>query len=107
MSLSCLQYKKKTLSHLGGAGVGGAAGAGARCGAVRAIVCLASCCVCSLVPINNEARLPRILLNKLLLYSSIGHTAIAVGERGDDTALAACTSILYRVCYAPPPMNHQ
>ena len=29
--------------------------------------------------------------------SSIGHTAIAVGERGDDTALAACTSILYRV----------
>ena len=37
--------------------------------------------------------------------SSIGHTAIAVGERGDDTALAACTSILYRVCYDPPPMN--
>ena len=35
-----------SLSHLGGAGVGGAAGAGARCGAVRAIVCLASCCVC-------------------------------------------------------------
>ena len=34
-------------------------------------------------------------------------TAIAVGERGDDTALAACTSILYRVCYDPPqsPMN--
>jgi len=29
-------------------------------------------------------------------------TAIAVGERGDDTALAACTSILYRVCYDPP-----
>ena len=25
-------------------------------------------------------------------------------ERGDDTASAACTSILYRVCYeAPPP----
>ena len=37
--------------------------------------------------------------------SSIGHTAIAVGERGDDTALAACTSILYRVCYDPPTMN--
>ena len=35
-----------SLSHLGGAGVGGAAGAGARCGAVRAIVCLASCRVC-------------------------------------------------------------
>ena len=34
--------------------------------------------------------------------SSIGHTAIAVGERGDDTASAACTSILYRVCYDPP-----
>ena len=28
--------------------------------------------------------------------------AIAVGERGDDTASAACTSILYRVCYDPP-----
>ena len=27
-------------------------------------------------------------------------------ERGDDdTASAACTSILYRVCYDPPPMN--
>ena len=35
-----------SLSHLGGAGVGGAAGAGARCGAVRAIVRVASCCVC-------------------------------------------------------------
>mgnify|MGYP001321421481 CR=1 FL=1 len=35
-----------SLSHLGGAGVGGAAGAGARYGAVRAIVCLASCRVC-------------------------------------------------------------
>ena len=35
-----------SLSHLGGAGVGGAAGAGARCGAVRAIVCSASCRVC-------------------------------------------------------------
>ena len=23
-------------------------------------------------------------------------------ERGDDTASAACTSILYRVCYDPP-----
>ena len=32
----------------------------------------------------------------------LGHTAIAVGERGDDTASAACTSILYRVCYDPP-----
>ena len=37
-----------------------------------------------------------------LVCSSIGHTAIAVGERGDDTASAACTSILYRVCYDPP-----
>ena len=37
--------------------------------------------------------------------SSIGHTAIAVEERGGDTASAACTSILYRVCYDPPPMN--
>ena len=35
-----------SLSHLGGAGVGGEAGAGVRCGAVRAVVCLASCCVC-------------------------------------------------------------
>ena len=26
-------------------------------------------------------------------------------ERGDDTASAGCTSILYRVCYDPPPMN--
>ena len=26
-------------------------------------------------------------------------------ERGDDTASAACTSIRYRVCYDPPPMN--
>ena len=26
-------------------------------------------------------------------------------ERGDDTASAACTPILYRVCYDPPPMN--
>ena len=33
-----------------------------------------------------------------LSCSSIGHTAIADGERGDDTASAACTSILYRVC---------
>ena len=45
---------------------------------------------------------PLILLNKLLLYSSIGHTAITVEERGGDTASAACTSILYRVCYDPP-----
>ena len=29
-------------------------------------------------------------------------TITSVGERGDDTASAACTSILYRVCYDPP-----
>ena len=28
-------------------------------------------------------------------------------ERGDDTASAACTSILYRVCYAPPPSPNE
>ena len=32
------------------------------------------------------------------------HTGILRrGVWGDDTALAACTSILYRVCYDPPP----
>ena len=32
-------------------------------------------------------------------------TAITVGERGDDTACAACTSILYHVVMPPSPMN--
>ena len=27
-------------------------------------------------------------------------------ERGDDTASAACTSLLYRVCCDPPPSEH-
>ena len=45
------------------------------------------------------------MLNKSSSCSSIGHTAIAAEERGDDTASAACTLILYRVCYDPPPMN--
>ena len=35
-------------------------------------------------------------------FNSVFCLAIAVGERGDDTASAACTSILYRVCYDPP-----
>ena len=40
----------------------------------------------------------------LLLWAAgnLGLQTIAVGERGDDTALAACRSILYRVCYDPP-----
>ena len=52
-------------------------------------------------PVGGVRRIAWILLNKLLLLlvaRSVGHTALAVGERGDDTASAACTSILYRVC---------
>ena len=37
-----------------GRGPGGRRARGAGCGAVRAVVCLASCCVCSLVPSNIE-----------------------------------------------------
>ena len=38
-----------------------------------------------------------------LVARSVTPTAIAVGRgRGDDTASAACTSILHRVCYDPP-----
>jgi len=37
-----------------------------------------------------------------LVARSVTPPSPSVGERGDDTALAACTSILYRVCYDPP-----
>ena len=41
-------------------------------------------------------------------WSAVGNRTSRAGEQrsAPDTASAACTSILYRVCYAPPPNEH-